>query len=168
MGDARQVLVLAPDAFGTGGIERVTRTLIRSLADRYGRNDVGVVSVWGGDADLPARILHQGRRSGGGRHVMFTEKATFVASALYSAWQWRRRLVVVACHPNLAPVAWAAGQISGAAVAIWSHGDEVWGPLRPSVRFAMRRAGLVFAPSRFTADQAVHWAGLKRRPVVVP
>ena len=58
-------IVLATDAFGTGGIERTTRTLIGSLGERFGADRVGVLSLWGGRSDFPARILHRGRRSGG-------------------------------------------------------------------------------------------------------
>ena len=161
-------IVLATDAFGTGGIERTTRTLIRTLGERFGADRVGVLSVWGGRADLPARILHRGRRSGGARPVPVAERAMFAISALRQAWRWRRRLVVVACHPHLAPVALAAGRIAGSRVAVWCHGDEVWRPLRPSVGWALRQADLVFAPSRFTAEQVARWAGLERDVTVVP
>ena len=161
-------IVLATDAFGTGGIERATRTLVRTLGERFGADRVGVLSVWGGGADLPARILRRGRRSGGGRPVSLAERAAYAASAVRQARRWRRRLVVVACHPHLAPLAVAAGRVAGARVAVWCHGDEVWGPLRPSVRSALRRADLVFAPSRFTAEQAMRWAGLDREPTIVP
>jgi phosphatidyl-myo-inositol dimannoside synthase len=161
-------IVLAPDAFGTGGIERTTRTLIRTLGERFGADRVGVLSVWGGRVDLPARILHRGRRSGGGRPVPPADRATFAISALHQARRWRRGLVIVACHPHLAPVALAAGRIAGSRVAVWCHGDEVWGPTRLSVRYALRKADLVFAPSRFTADQVGRWIGLDRKPTVVP
>ena len=161
-------LILSSDAFGTGGIERATRTLIRTLGERSGADRVGVISVWGGHTDLPARILRRGRRSGGGRPVPMAERAAYAASTIRQAWRWRRRLVVLACHPHLAPLAVAAGRVAGARVAVWCHGDEVWGPLRPSVRSALRRADLVFAPSRFTAEQAMRWAGLDREPTIVP
>jgi phosphatidyl-myo-inositol dimannoside synthase len=162
-----RILVLASDPFGVGGIERVTRTLIGALADRFGGDRVGLVSLWGGAADLPARILHRGRTPAHGR-VPFVERFTFTLAALLTARRWRRRLVVVACHPHLAAVAVAAGRVAGARVAVWCHGDEVWRPLRPSVRLALQRADLVFAPSRFTAGQVTRWAQLRREPVVVP
>ena len=161
-------LVLAPDAFGTGGIERTTRTLIRTLGDRFGPDRVGVLSVWGGRTDVPARILRRGRRSGGARPVPIPDKVAFAISSVRHARRWRRRLVVVACHPHLALVAVAAGRVAGVRVSVWCHGDEVWRPLRPSVRWALRRADLVFAPSRFTADQVVRWAGLDREVTVIP
>jgi glycosyltransferase involved in cell wall biosynthesis len=160
-------LVLAADPFGVGGIERVTRTLVGALADRFGGDRVGVVSLWGGRAELPGRILHRGRTPPRGRVPSF-EGLRFTLAALRGAHRWRRRLVVVVCHPHLAPVAVAAGRLVGARVAVWCHGDEVWGPLRPRVRLALQRADLVFAPSRFTAEQVTRWARLRRDPVVVP
>jgi phosphatidyl-myo-inositol dimannoside synthase len=65
-------------------------------------------------------------------------------------------------------VAVAAGRLARAPVAVWCHGDEVWRPLRPSVKMALQHADLVFAPSRFTADQVKRWARLEREPIVVP
>ena len=161
-------LVLAPNPFGVGGIERVTRTLIESMAERFGADCVGLLSLRGGKGSLPAQIFHRGRRRPEDQRVPLFDKMAFVASALLSARRWRRRLVIVATHPHLAPVALAAGRLSGAPVAVWCHGHEVWRPLRPTVRTALRRAALVFAPSRFTSQQATYWAGLNREPLVVP
>ena len=161
-------LVLATDPLGIGGIERVSRTLVRTLTERYGADRVGVVSLWGGAGDLPARILHRGRASAGHGPVPLVDKAAFTISAIRLAHRWRRRLVIVACHPHLAPVAVAAARLASAPVAVWCHGEEVWRPLRPTVRVALQHADLVFAPSRFTAEQASAWASLDREPVVVP
>jgi phosphatidyl-myo-inositol dimannoside synthase len=161
-------LVLAADPFGVGGIERVSRTLIATLGERFGADRVGIVSLWGGLAELPARILYRGRRPAERRPVPFAERVSFALAALRAARRWRRRLVVVACHPHLASVAVTAGRLAGAPVAVWCHGDEVWRPLRPSVRLALRRADLVLTPSRFTAKQVTSWARLERDPVVVP
>jgi hypothetical protein len=42
-----RILVLAPDAFDTGGIERSTRTLLSVLDERAGADRVRIVSVLG-------------------------------------------------------------------------------------------------------------------------
>ena len=160
-------LVLAADPFGVGGIERASRTLIGSLSDRFGADRVGVVSLWGGDRDLPGRMLNRGRRPPDRGFVPVAERTRFTLSTLRNARRWRRRLVVVACHPHLAPVALAAARLARAPVAVWCHGDEVWRPLRRSVRFALQRVDVVFTPSRFTADQVMRWAQLRREPVVI-
>ncbi|MDR7550696.1 MAG: glycosyltransferase family 4 protein [Armatimonadota bacterium] len=151
-----RVLVLAPDPAGTGGIERVTRTLLRACAELYGPDRVGLVSVWSreGLRGLPCRVLFQGRPAPGAGPACVPHPARlrFALAALRAARRWRRRLVVVvACHPHLAPVAWLAARAAGAPWAVWCHGEEVWRPLRPTVRATLRRADLVVAPSRFTA-----------------
>ena len=165
-------LVLAPDAFGTGGIERSTRTLIRALSERSAPGQVGVLSVWGGrvdlPADLPAIVVHKGRRTSGGRRVTLFEKVGFSMSALRAARQWRGGLIIFACHAHLAPVAFAASKIGHAPTVVWCHGDEVWRPQRWTVRASLKRAGLVLAPSEFTANQVSHWAGLRWPPRVLP
>jgi len=164
-----RILVLAPDAFGTGGIERATRMLLTALGKRIGSDRVGLISVWGGDrTDLSAQVLHQGPQRGRRTRVPFTERGAFSLAALEWAWAWRRQLIVVSCHPHLAPVAMGAGWLAHAPVAVWCHGEEVWRPPRPSVGWALRRANLIFAPSRFTADQVVHWAGLEHEVAVIP
>ncbi len=58
-----RVLVLSNGSVGDRGDRRVSRTLVRALTERYGADRVGVVSLWGGVGDLPARILHRGRAS---------------------------------------------------------------------------------------------------------
>lgn len=150
-----RMLVLAPDPVGTGGIERVTRTLLQTCAELYGPDRVGLVSVWSREnlRGLPCRVLFAGRPApaAGPARVPLPARLRFGLAALRTARRWRRRLVVVACHPHLAPVAWLAAWAAGVPWAVWCHGREVWRPLRPAVRAALRRADLVIAPSRFTA-----------------
>ena len=164
-----RVLVLATDAWGTGGIERVTRTLVRALADACGPERVGLLSLYAqGDKPLPCRLLYSGRRRHWGR-VSSVEKVAYLAACLSAARRWRKRLVVVACHPHLAPVARACAAVAGRPYAVWCHGEEVWRPLRPAVRAALVAADAVFAPSRFTAGQVERWAGLREGSVrVIP
>jgi hypothetical protein len=100
-----RILVLAPDVVGTGGIERSTRTLLSVLAERMGADRVDIVSVWGGRADLPSRVLYRGTPHGPRPQVPFAAKVTFALAATKSAWAWRTRVVVVCCHARLAPVA---------------------------------------------------------------
>jgi phosphatidylinositol alpha-1,6-mannosyltransferase len=76
--------------------------------------------------------------------------------------------LVVAAHPYLAPVALIAARLANAPFIVACHGEEVWRPLRPSVAASLRLADAVLAPSLFTADQVMRWAGLRRPPVVIP
>ena len=162
-----RVLVLASDAGRTGGIQRVTRTFARAVADRYGGERVGVLSVWRGDHHVPGRVLRRGDELQGEGGVGAKRAAAFVLDAVVAARRWRRRLAIVVTHPHLAPVGWLARLASGAPYAVWCHGIEVWGPLDRATRSAVRRADRVFAPSRFTAEQVERRAGLPAGSVVV-
>jgi glycosyltransferase involved in cell wall biosynthesis len=151
-----QALVLATDVWGVGGIQRMTRALVGGLAELYGPERVGVVSVWDHPgARVPCRELYAGPEvpaGGGGSRVGHRQRLGFVLGALISARRWRHpRLVVIACHSHLAPVAMAAGWVTDRPFAVWCHGKESWGRLDFLVRFALRRADLVFAPSAFSA-----------------
>jgi phosphatidylinositol alpha-1,6-mannosyltransferase len=159
-----RALVLSADPAGTGGIERSTRSLLGTLHDLIGPERVGLLSVWrrASMVDLPCRVLPHGRRvrKQPPGPVPLTTKIGFALAALRAARRWRRRLVVVACHPHLAPVAWMCGLVSGAPFAIWCHGYETWGSLRWSMVAALRRADVVFAPSEYSARATERAAGL--------
>jgi phosphatidyl-myo-inositol dimannoside synthase len=166
-----RVIVLAPDPGGTGGIQRATRDLLRAFGDLYGPDRVGTIAVRARmDAPIPGRVLRAGRQTTGiDAPTGMLERLRYVLDALVTARRWRRRLVVVAAHPGLAPVARASRVVSGAPYAVWCHGIEVWGRLRPSVASALRAADLVFAPSNFTARRVEAVARLPAGSVrVVP
>ena len=162
-----RVLVLAPHAWGTGGIERATRTLLRALADLYGPERVGLLSVWGGSERLPCRVLWAGPRAHGAEPVPASVKMRFAAAAAVAARVWRRRLVIVACHPHLAPVAQACARVSGAPFLVWCHGEEAWRPQRRLVGRALRAADAVVAPSHFTATAVQLTARIEGQRLVV-
>lgn len=148
-----RVLVLATDPVEAGGVGRATRTLLGALTQLYGPERVGVLPVWGGGRqhDLPGWWLHPGW-SGSGRVPAYRQVA-YAIRAVRLARRWRRRLVVVAAHPHLAPVARLAALASGCRYAVWAHGYEVWGPVRRRVRAGLRPADSVWAVSAFTASQ---------------
>jgi phosphatidylinositol alpha-1,6-mannosyltransferase len=159
-----EVLVLAPDPAGVGGIERVTRSLLTALADLLGPERIGMLPVWGrpSTSSLPCRLLRRGaavRDEPPGR-VGIPEQLSYTSAALQASWRLRHRLVIVACHPSLGPVAWMCRLASGAPYAVWCHGYETWGRLQWSVRVALARADVVFAPSEFTARLTEQAAGL--------
>jgi phosphatidylinositol alpha-1,6-mannosyltransferase len=161
-----RVLVLATDAWGTGGIERATRSLLRALGDLYGPERVGLLSVRGGRARLSCRVLWRGPTGGAGQ-VGRILKARYAVAAVSAARRWRNNLVIVTCHPHLAPVARACQTASGAPFVVWCHGVEVWGRLRPALRAALHSANLLVAPSKFTATRVETTAGLSRGSVQV-
>jgi phosphatidylinositol alpha-1,6-mannosyltransferase len=155
------VLLLATDAFGTGGIQSATRTMVSALVRDYGIEQVGLLSLWRGKGALPpCRVLYRGHPlpDGADRRVSGSARVSFMIAAIRSARHWRSRpLVVIACHPRLAPVAWAASRASRAPYVVWAHGMESWGRPRRSVGLALERADVVAAISRFTAEQVKRW-----------
>ena len=95
------------------------------------------------------------RMSVGDREFVFTgserAKGRFAATALRAAR--RHGKLIVAGHPNLAPVVQgmriAAPKMKSIVVA---HGIEVWEPLPPLRRRALRRANLILTPTHDTAN----------------
>jgi phosphatidylinositol alpha-1,6-mannosyltransferase len=86
-------------------------------------------------------------------------KTRFLLAALRLAVQAPR--LIVASHPNLAPVAWAMSLLSRSTrVVVLTHGIEVWAPLPTLRRLALRQADLVFAPSRDTLQRVVVQQGV--------
>lgn len=165
-----RVLVLATDPAGTGGIQQVTRVLLRALGDRLGPERIGLLPVWGGGpAGLPpCRILRRRRPVPDPPwRVSPEERVRYATTAALAARRWRHRLVIVAAHPHLAPVARLCAAGAGARYAVWCHGTEVWGPLDRLTRWGLDGAHLVFAPSQYTVRQLRSLAGVKRPPVRV-
>jgi phosphatidyl-myo-inositol dimannoside synthase len=160
-----RVILLSTEA-GVGGIERSTRTLARATGDIVGSERVGFVTVWRETHQLPWPVLYSGRR-GGGSSVSAGDKIRFTLNALRHSRRWRSGLVIVACHPHLAPVAGWMRAITSRPYAVWVHGEEVWGKLRPRVARSLQRADVVFAPSEFTARRVEVTAGLAPGSVVV-
>lgn len=61
--------------------------------------------------------------------------------------------LVFAVHPNLAPVGWLVKRRTGASLAVLTWGIDVWEPLPLHRRWPLRRADVVLAISRYTAEQ---------------
>ncbi len=86
-------------------------------------------------------------------------KSRFAIAALRAAG--RQPLLVIALHPHLAPIVWAMKQRSRKFHSvIFAHGIEVWQPLGWPRGPALRRADLVVAPSRYTAQRLISEQGV--------
>jgi len=162
-------LVLSPDPAGTGGIQRVTRTLIKSLADCYGPDRVGLLPLWDsrGAQRLSCRVLRRARPAPRTKRVAPIARFAYMIATMRSTWRWRHRLIIVCCHAHMAPVAWLCSKLVGSPFIVWCHGREAWGSLRMSVRFALRHADVVFAGSHFTARAVEEGASLECESVPV-
>ena len=143
------VIGLFPELDGPGGIQRV------------GRHLAAVLTEFAASRGWECRLLSLNdsyelhRMTLGGREFVFTgsqrAKGRFTATAIRAAR--RKAKLVLAGHPNLGPVVQAMRVVAPRMKRIiCTHGVEVWEPLSRWRRQALRRANLVLAPSRDTAQ----------------
>jgi phosphatidylinositol alpha-1,6-mannosyltransferase len=155
---AQPVLIgLFPELDAPGGIQRA------------GRHLAFLLSEFATSKQMEYRLLslndsqHLHRMCVGDREFVFTgaarRKVGFVATALKTTR--RRPKLVLAAHPNLAPIVRGMNLLAPRMKSIvCTHGVEVWEPLSRSRRKALQRATLVLAPSRATADFVISLQGV--------
>ena len=145
----RVVIGLFPELEAAGGVQRagchVAAVLTEFAASRA--EECRILSL----NDTPE--LH--RLTVGGREFVFTgcerSKTRLVTAALRAAR--RKPNLVLAGHAHLAPISQAMRIVCrGMRTIVCTHGIEVWEPLAFLPRGALRRADLVLAPSRDTAE----------------
>jgi len=160
----RVLIGLFPELDAPGGIQRA------------GRHMALVLSEFATTKKMEYRLLSLNdtqelhRMRVGDREYVFTGaargKGRFVVSALQAAR--RHAKVVLAAHPNLAPIVQAMRVVAPRMKSIvCTHGIEVWEPLPRWRRRALQRATLVLAPSRATAEFVVSLQGVARERVRV-
>jgi len=158
------IIGLFPELDAPGGVQRASRHIAAVLMEfANGRGmECRLLSL----NDSPE--LH--RMSVGGKEFVFTgadrAKGRFITAAVRAAA--RKGRLVVAGHPNLAPVTQAM-RIAAPRLKslICTHGVEVWQPLPSMRRLALRKANLVLAPSAYTADHVVADQGVDRKRIRV-
>src|SRR5262249_30096000 len=126
-----------------------------------GRHMASVLTEYAASHGMESRLLSLNdspelhRMAVSGREFVFTGcdsgKGRFVAAALKAAR--RKAKVVLAGHPNLAPVVQLMKLVAPRMKSIvCTHGVEVWEPLPGLRRRALQKANVVLAPSRYTRD----------------
>jgi len=156
------ILGLFPELSAAGGVQRagrLTAAVLASFAEERGERCV-FLSLIDPQGTLPLRI--------GSREIAFTgfgrSKGPFLWAALRAAFMGPS--LVVAFHPNLAPVAAAMKMFSPRArVITFAHGVEVWTPLNPLRRWSLQRSNLVLAPSTDTVRNLVTQQGVAEERV---
>jgi glycosyltransferase involved in cell wall biosynthesis len=155
---------LFPELDAPGGIQRA------------GRHMAFVLSEFAASRQMEYRMLSLNdtqelhRMRVGDREFVFTGaargKARFAATALRAIR--RHPKLALAAHVNLAPIV-RAMQVAAPRMKsiVCTHGIEVWEPLSPLRRRALRHASLVLAPSSATADYVVTLQGVARERVRV-
>ncbi len=155
----RVVIGLFPELDAPGGVQRVSRHLAAVLAEFASSKamDCRLLSL----NDSPE--LH--RMTVGGREFVFTgydrAKGRFLVTALRAAR--RKPKLVLAAHPNLGSVVQAMRLVAPRLKSIiCTHGIDVAEPLKGLRGRELRRANLVLAPSRDTAEQVESQQEVKR------
>ena len=154
---------LFPELDGPGGVQRA------------GKHVASVMAEFAASRGMECRILSLNdtpelkRLTIGAQEIVFTgserAKGRFLATAIRAArkraGKGKRNIkLVVAGHPNLAPVVHAMRLATPRLKSIiCTHGVEVWEPLTRLRRSALRSADLVLAPSKYTAE---HVAAIQR------
>jgi len=162
---------LFPELDAPGGVQRA------------GRHLAWVMTEFAASRGLECRILSLNdkaelkRLNVAGRDIVFTgserAKGSFLASALKSARRAASKgkkapKLVVAGHPNLAPVVRAMRVITPRMKAIvCTHGVEVWQPMTRMRRSALGKADVVLAPSKYTADHVAADQGVAGEKIKV-
>ena len=145
----RVLIGLFPELDAAGGVQRA------------GRHMAAVMTEFATSRGMECRLLSLNdspelhRMTVSGREFVFTGcdrgKGRFTMAALKAAR--RRARLVLAGHPNLAPVVRLMKFVAPRMKSIvCAHGVEVWEPLPRMRRQALQKANLVLAPSEFTAD----------------
>jgi phosphatidylinositol alpha-1,6-mannosyltransferase len=162
---------LFPELDSPGGVQRA------------GRHLASVLTEFAASRGMECRILSLNdapelkRLNVAGRDFFFTgsgrAKGSFLATAIRAA---RRRSgkrgaktkLVIAGHPNLAPVVRAMRFLAPRLKSIvCTHGVEVWEPLARMRRMALRRANVVLAPSKYTAEHVAAVQGVATEKIRV-
>jgi glycosyltransferase involved in cell wall biosynthesis len=144
---------------------------------RASRHLAAVLSEFATSRHLDCRLLSLNdtpelhRMSVGGKEFVFTgcerSKARFTATAVRAAS--RHGKVVLAGHLNLGPVAQAMRIVAPRLrTIVCTHGVEVWEPLSWLRRLALRRANVVLAPSKNTANHVAEQLVRRERIRVLP
>lgn len=158
------IIGLFPELESAGGIQR------------SGRHLAAVMTEFASSRNMDCRLLSLNdspelhRMTVGTREIVFTgserAKGRFTATALRAAT--RRAKLVVAGHPFLAPVVQAmrlaAPRIKS---LVCAHGVEVWEPLSPLRRRALRGSTLIITPTADTASQVAMQQDFPRERVRV-
>jgi glycosyltransferase involved in cell wall biosynthesis len=94
-------------------------------------------------------------------------KLGFVMAAISNAVAAKNGGVVLAGHPNLAPLTvWMRRVRPSLRNIVMTHGIDVWEPLAPSRQKALRAASRVVAPSTYTASKLIEIQGVSESNIV--
>ena len=157
------ILGLFPAASGIGGIQQVCRHVgatLQEWAQRRGRR----CELVGWNDPEGMRAFSVGDREYSYRGIARSRRALLA----YLTARACQTELLFAGHPNLGPAALWAKILEGR-LQLWiaAHGMEVWEPLPPLRRMALRQADGIWAVSRHTAEAVEGVQGVNRTRIVV-
>lgn len=139
-----RVLILTTELGGVGGVQAVSRDVVRTLSASGPR-----VEVW---SLLDDSQTIEGAAPGTTARGAAGSRLRLTGWALREALGPSRSLLVMVLHAHLAPLA-VPVMLRGARAVILLHGTEVWRRLTPFERTAFERADLLIATSRFSLSR---------------
>lgn len=153
---------LFPELNSAGGIQTAGRHLAAVFAEFAAAREMEYRFLSLNDSQELQRL------SAGGLEFVFTgcrrSKPRFAASALKTALRGVR--LILAVHPNLAPVARMMKLVAPhCKMIVCAHGIEVWERLPVWRRRSLLQANLVLAPSQDTANHLVVRQGVERERI---
>lgn len=137
------------DGFGSsGGIAQYNQSLVTALAQSSWSPRVVVVPRYGaGGQELPAGVEQIAAAAGD------------VHWSLNAMRQALRGFDCIFCgHLYAAPLALTLARLTGKPLWLQAHGIEAWQAPSRAVRFAVERAKLITAVSRYTRKRLLEWA----------
>jgi glycosyltransferase involved in cell wall biosynthesis len=152
------IVALFPELCGTGGIQRSGRLAAAALTLYASQHSETCAFLTLNDQTNTSSVRI------GSQQVQFTgfgrSKRRFVAAAWRAAGAGPR--LVVALHPNLAPIV-AAMKFRSPRMrsVIFAHGVEVWTPLSLLRRQSLGGCDLALAPSAYTVARLIEQQGTK-------
>jgi phosphatidylinositol alpha-1,6-mannosyltransferase len=151
------IIGLFPELSAAGGVQRAGRLTAAALAQFAAARGESCTFLSLNDpcGALPLKVgSHQVAFMGFGR-----SKSKFVASALHVAL--RKPTLIVALHPHLALIVAAMKFCAPRSrTVVFTHGIEVWTPLKRTRRSALQRSDMILAPSADTKRQLVVHQGV--------
>lgn len=166
---AGYTVLMAPEIFANpGGIQRILQLYLKALSEIDAPKNRGIRLLALNDADFnPATALRYTSGNLDGCRVCSHSKSRFLLGALRFSRDADR---IVCGHISQLPVAWLARRFNPRLrYYLVAHGIEVWRPLPPEERIALRGAVRIFCISDYTRRKLLQRCPLPDgRAVIVP
>lgn len=158
-----RVLILATDVYTRGGIARYASSLVETLGDLVGAENIRVLALLGsgGPQDLANRFRIQHVTLASRPHLV--DKLGFAAKAIQLGQE--KFDLTICTHLALAQVAAAIRYLYRTPFWVVCHGEEAWQRNSALKDAALQQADLILAASEFTASKLRAALNIRARKV---